>query len=155
MRVLVYKRTHNGDPDRRGRFGVHDCMGRIRDREFDAVIGIGALGAEAQRHGIAGKLNWIGIGPHKTRSRGKRASIITFEHFVDFGTEGPDFKEVAPKLAHRMYRKKIRHLVSGFLSDEVVELAQLLKLARRSPPSAREYSKTRKRLRCINRGGCP
>jgi hypothetical protein len=29
VRVLVYKRTHNGDPDQFGCFGVHDCMGEV------------------------------------------------------------------------------------------------------------------------------
>jgi len=24
-RTLVYKRTHSGDPDPAGRFGIHDC----------------------------------------------------------------------------------------------------------------------------------
>jgi len=26
-RVLVYKRTHHGDPDHYGQFGINDCMG--------------------------------------------------------------------------------------------------------------------------------
>ena len=48
MRVLVYKRTHNGDPDTSGCFGVYDCMGAVRDWEFDAVIGVGGIGPEAR-----------------------------------------------------------------------------------------------------------
>jgi hypothetical protein len=31
MRVLVYKRTHNGDPDASGCFGAYDCIGTVRD----------------------------------------------------------------------------------------------------------------------------
>jgi hypothetical protein len=137
MRVLVYKRTHQGDPDSEGRFGVYDCMGTIRNREFDAVIGVGALGAEAQRHGIDGKINWIGIGPHKTASRSKRASTITFDHFLDFGTDGPAFDAIAPKLAGRMYRRRIRHLIDGIREDEVVEVMRILELAKRAPASKR------------------
>lgn len=64
-RTLVYKRTHNGDPDREGDFGAYDCMGQVRGYEFDAVIGIGGLGLEAEAWGIAGRVNWIGIGPQK------------------------------------------------------------------------------------------
>ena len=40
MQTLIYKRTHKGDPDKQGRFGIHDCMGRVRSRDFDAVIGM-------------------------------------------------------------------------------------------------------------------
>lgn len=39
MRTLVYKRTHNGDPDAEGRFGIHDCMGQVRGYGYEAVIG--------------------------------------------------------------------------------------------------------------------
>jgi len=38
MRILTYKRTHTGDPSPDGVFGVHDCMGRIRDLSYDAII---------------------------------------------------------------------------------------------------------------------
>jgi hypothetical protein len=79
MRVLVDKRTHFGDPDESGRFGVFDCIGTVRDRDDEAVIGIGGRGAEALRFVIAG--------------------IITFEHIVDFGQIGPKFAVVAPRLA--------------------------------------------------------
>ena len=61
--MLIYKRTHNGDPDRFGHFGINDCMGQLRARRFDAVIGVGGIGAEPKSLGIAGKVNWIGIGP--------------------------------------------------------------------------------------------
>ncbi len=70
MRVLVYKRTHNGDPDAHGCFGAFDCMGTVRDREYDAVIGVGGIGPEAQSNGIDRQINWIGIGPHKRYVRG-------------------------------------------------------------------------------------
>ena len=41
MRTLIYKRTHPGDPDEKGRFGICDCMGRVRAWDFEAVIGVG------------------------------------------------------------------------------------------------------------------
>jgi hypothetical protein len=52
VHTLVYKRTHPGDPDVGGRFGINDCMGQVRSWDFDAVVGVGALGAEASSHGL-------------------------------------------------------------------------------------------------------
>src|SRR5262245_17135282 len=99
MRVLVYKRTHNGDPDANGCFGAYDCMGTFRNRDFDAVVGVGGIGPEAQASGIAGQVNWIGIGPHKAYVPDKRGPEVTFDHFLDFGIDGPDFRRLAPRLA--------------------------------------------------------
>ncbi len=66
MRTLRYKRTHSNDPDpKTGVFGNRDCMGQVRAWDFDAVIGVGGVGDEPKRHGIAGRLTWIGIGPQK------------------------------------------------------------------------------------------
>jgi hypothetical protein len=70
MRTLIYKRTHNGDPDpETGTFGNADCMGRVRGWNFDAVIGVGGIGREPELEGIAGKVTWVGIGPHKVRGQ--------------------------------------------------------------------------------------
>jgi hypothetical protein len=41
VRTLIYKRTHSGDSDKMGCFGIWDCMGRLRNMAFDAVIGVG------------------------------------------------------------------------------------------------------------------
>lgn len=71
MRTLIYKRTHTGDPDASGCFGICDCMGRVRAMDFDAVIGIGGIGSEAKGAGIAGKITWIGIGAHKEVGDGR------------------------------------------------------------------------------------
>jgi hypothetical protein len=43
MRTFIYKRTHQGDPDNQGWFGIQDCMGSLRRRDFDAVIGVGGI----------------------------------------------------------------------------------------------------------------
>jgi hypothetical protein len=48
MRILVYKRTHKDDPNADRCFGAYDCMGTLRDCEYDAVIGVGGIGAEAR-----------------------------------------------------------------------------------------------------------
>ena len=60
-RILVYKRTHNGDPNEAGVFGCNDCMATVRDRNFDAVIGVGGISATAYK--MDGKITWIGIRP--------------------------------------------------------------------------------------------
>jgi hypothetical protein len=51
----VYKRTHPGDPGPEGVFGIQDCMGAIRARDFDAVIGDGDTGDEPRFYGIDGR----------------------------------------------------------------------------------------------------
>jgi len=124
MRVLVYKRTHNGDPNKDGCFGCHDCMGRVRARLFDAVIGVGGIGPKPRSNGIAGQINWIGIGPHRRNKKGYQGPLITFDHFIDFVTEGPDFQSLAPKLAKRMYSKNIRHLMDGLRGRRVPRSAE-------------------------------
>lgn len=134
MRTLVYKRTHNGDPDSLGRFGIYDCMGRVRSLEFDAVIGVGGQGAEARSNDIAGKVNWIGIGPHKKFVSDLADPIVTFDHYLDFGADGPDLRAEAPRLAQRMYVKKAR-LVLTFTPQERVEVNRLLALAEDAPSS--------------------
>ena len=45
MRVLIYKRAHPFDPNEDGVFGCQDCMGAVRARRFDAVIGVGGISA--------------------------------------------------------------------------------------------------------------
>jgi hypothetical protein len=108
MPTLVYKRTHNGDPDSLGCFGIRDCMGSVRSWPFDSVIGVGGQGAEAESYGIARKLSWIGVGAHKTYVRGMDNPTVTFDQFRDFGADGPLLQSIAPNLARRMYVKKAR-----------------------------------------------
>ena len=149
MPTLLYKRTHNGDPDILGRFGCYDCMGRVRSLEFDSVIGVGGQGAEAKLNDVAGKLNWIGIGAHKTYVPGIVDPIVTFDHFLDYGTDGPDLCVEAPKLAKRMYVKKAR-AVLDFTPQERIEVERLLALAADAPPSQGliESAKQTKRRIC-------
>lgn len=135
IRVLVYKRTHIGDPDASGCFGVYDCMGTFRKREFDAVIGVGGISREAQSHSIDGKVNWIGIGPHKTNIENKRGPVVLFEHFLNFGTNGPDFRALAPQLAARMYDDNARSIFSGMSYIEQCEAKRIIRLAEDKPAS--------------------
>jgi len=120
MRVLIYKRTHQGDPDGRGCFGIHECMGPVRAWDYDAVIGVGGIGREPQRAKIAGKVCWIGIGPLKGRVAGDGEPKVTFDHFVLFADDAPDFRDLAPTLAARMYDRNVRTLVRGMSAARAV-----------------------------------
>lgn len=135
MRVLVYKRTLNGDPDAAGCFGAFDCMGTVRDREHDAVIGVGGIGPEAVSNGIDGEINWVGIGPHKQYVEGKRGPEVFFDHFLYFGTEGPNFRKLAPQLAAWMYGDNVRSILDGMTDAEQAEAERIVQLARGEPPS--------------------
>jgi hypothetical protein len=136
MRTLIYKRTHHGDPDMTGRFGIHDCMGRVRTWDFEAVIGVGGLGPEARSHGLDGKVNWIGIGPHKQAVAGKRGPIVSFDHFVFYGSDGPDFEHLAPLLAERIYSKNVRVLMKKLSPSEQEEVDKILLWAKNAPRSS-------------------
>jgi hypothetical protein len=63
--VMIYKRTHKGDPGQDGIFGINGCMGGMRKREYDAVIGIGGKRPWSRDKDIACRINWIGITPTK------------------------------------------------------------------------------------------
>jgi hypothetical protein len=140
LHILTYKRTHNGDPDVYGCFGIHDCMGSVRDLPFDAVIGVGGIGGEARASGIAGKINWIGIGPSKLDNPNKRGPEVTFDHFLYYGTDGPDFSAAAPALAKRIYDYNVRVLLYDYTSTEYSEAMKLVRRATRSRPSPRRSS---------------
>ncbi|KAJ1627862.1 hypothetical protein T492DRAFT_1021771 [Pavlovales sp. CCMP2436] len=137
MRVLVYKRTHTGDPNAEGCFGANDCMGAQRAREFDAVVGVGGIGQDAVSFGIDRKINWIGIGPRKYSSSTKRGPEVLFDQFLDYGTKGPDFSAKAPQLAVRMYNNNVRSIFNGRgMSDaEKAEVAGIVRLADKALPS--------------------
>ena len=63
MRILTYKATHVGDPGPDGRFGTHDCMGRVRGYAYDAVIGVGGVAKDARIFGIDRKVH---LGRHQS-----------------------------------------------------------------------------------------
>jgi hypothetical protein len=139
MRTLIYKRTHKGDPDSMGRFGIHDCMGRLRNCTFDGVIGIGGMGGEASANGIDRKINWIGTGAQKHSLRNIEGHLVTFDHFTLFEEIGVDFWAVAPSLADRMYSRYAPRFLfdDEFSKAERIEMLRVLKLAANAPPSAR------------------
>jgi len=156
MRTLIYKRTHTGDPDpKAGVFGNHDCMKSIRDRKFDAVIGIGGIGQEPKNWGIDGRLNWIGIDPSSHGRHPKSGSRrLIFSHFLYLGADGPLLQGKYPALAAHMYntnRRSIMHSPSparARLDREVNKILRLAEAAPRSNRRAKQASRT-------NSGKCP
>ncbi len=136
MRTLIYKRTHPGDPDAEGRFGIQDCMGQVRSRDFEAVIGVGGIGAEPRSHGLDGKVNWVGIGPHMRMEAGKRGPVVTFDRFLLWESDGPSFPKLAPKLAARMYSKNVRVVMYKLDPEKRAEVEQILDLAKDDPSSS-------------------
>jgi hypothetical protein len=122
MRCLIYKRTHNGDPSASGTFGVFDCMGRVRSLTYDAVIGVGGVGRQPKSLGIDAKVNWIGIGPHKARQPGLRGPIVTFDHFLGLGANGPPVALVAPRVAERLYGRRARYILAPRGPEEEQEV---------------------------------
>ena len=125
MRVLTYKRTHTGDPDKRGVFGSSDCMGSVRNRAFDVVIGVGSLKPDAGDEAIAGKVTWIGVGPVRSFGGG-RGDQVSFERFLLLDGNGPDFASEAPTLSRRFYVNNARSISRSYSSQEKVELEHLI-----------------------------
>jgi len=126
MRILTYKRTHTGDPDAAGQFGINDCMGRVRNWNFDAVIGVGGYGSEPRSYGIDGRVTWVGLNPNWAPHPQGYGSIVTFESFVLLDEKGPMLHGLAPLLARRMYEKKARVLFKSYSTQEKAEAEALI-----------------------------
>ena len=130
MRILIYKRTHVGDPDSRGRFGNEGCMGRVRGYSFDAVIGVGGISGQPRRQGLSGKINWVGRNPRLSRNsvdpRGPLASFGAVD-FRLFEHQGPSIWTCAPLLARRVFRNNARFVFRSLTGAEQREAEQLIK----------------------------
>ena len=157
MRILTYKRTHVGDPDRYGRFGIYDCMGRVRNYSFDAVIGIGGIGREPRSFGIDRKINWVGINPKRRPRSGGRGAEVSFEKFLPLEEHGPLLKTLAPSLARRMYNGGARILLKNYTRLEWREANAILRWSlKQKPPKlgrARSACGCRSRCRPIAKSG--
>ena len=115
VKILVYRRTHTGDPSpQTGEFGVHDCMGRVRDWDFDAVIGIGGKKPWPGYEKIAEKITWVGVGVDQKRAPLERAKsdankqqfgghILKFHRWIVLDEDGPLLKDVSPILHKYMF----------------------------------------------------
>jgi hypothetical protein len=160
LRTLIYKRTHQGDPNSRGHFGCDDCMGRVRSWRFDAVIGVGGVGALSSSNELNRKINWIGIGPRKRPRLSGRGPVVAFDHFVLFEERGPDLALFAPQLAKRLFSRNVRVLLHDISPDEKNEIRRILELAVKGRPSKpltrraiARYSRTGHSTGC-SCGGC-
>jgi hypothetical protein len=110
-------------------------MGQVRTWDFEAVIGVGGIGAEPRSHGLDGKVNWVGIGPHRIGTA-RRGPVLTFDCFCLFESKGPSFSELAPRLAARMYSRNVRVVRDRLDDQERREVERILALARDAGPSA-------------------
>ncbi len=142
LRILIYKRTHIGDPNAEGVFGCHDCMRSVRAKQYDAVIGVGGVGHEPKSHGIDRRITWVGVGPTRHRIDGKNHPTVTFERFFLYEANGPALDTVAPRLARRMYgaagyQHHVRYLLN-LTPDEQLEALHILDLARSTEWAGRE-----------------
>lgn len=133
MRILTYKRTHKGDPSSAGDFGINDCMRRVRDFSYDAVIGVGGIGAEARSNGIDERITWVGINPTKRDGDWRRRPLVSFQHFVLWEEIGHALDSFAPALAKRMYQGKVRYLIKGYSNSEQAEAEQIIAWAMTQP----------------------
>jgi len=143
MRILIYKRARIGDPDSLGRFGTDDRLGRIRLLNYDAVLGIGGTGREAERLGIARRINWVGVRPTKRPEPDTGRVLATFGEFLLLEETGPLLHEVAPLLAQRMYKDRIRFLMTGYTDEEQAEAEAIVEWARRHPQTQSRSARRR------------
>ena len=137
MKVLIYKRTHKHDPDERGIFGIQDCMGQIRNWNYDAVIGIGGKSAWKDHTDIKYRVTWIGLEP-KVIGSTKRGNLIVFAHFELYEENGKDIKEHYPKLFDYMYvsgSRKRFDMSSSLPKDVYEEVKSILDSIKDSSPS--------------------
>ncbi len=136
--VLIYKRTHKGDPNAEGIFGINGCMGRIRNWEFNSVIGIGGKRPDAGSENIAYKINYIGIGARKVPVNPKDGwPYVIFANFRLYEENGILLEEIAPNLYKHMYDVDRRVIKSSSLPTIAMheEVLKILKLAENAPPS--------------------
>jgi len=143
---MIYKRTHIGDPTSWGVFGLSDCMGSVRARNFDAVIGVGGLSAEPRFFNIDGRLTWVGVGARRSASIpvGHRGPIIEFDRFRLFEQSGPKLEAIAPLLAQHLFAVHRRVVMSDSLNAPIRrEIDRILRLAAKKPPA--EFRRVRGR----------
>jgi hypothetical protein len=134
MATLVYKMTHIGDPDADlGFWGVEDCMGQVRGYGFDAVIGIGGRSWWTNQTSRTGEVVWIGLGPQIV-DQAERGPVLGFAHFRYFREGELMLRTIAPRLHKAMH--DCRFMLYGFGQLEEDEIAGILKLAQKAPPSA-------------------
>ncbi len=161
MKVLIYKRTHKGDPDIEGIFGNQDCMGRNRNWNYDAVIGIGGNAPWKEDAAIKHKINWIGLEPKKINSPKKRGDEVVFSHFKLYEEEGVNIKDHYPNLFEHMYGSRKRFDMSPVLPKDVFEEVKQILDSIQDSPASEAYAvenidtlETEKTFNSSKCGGC-
>jgi hypothetical protein len=130
MNILIYKRTHKGDPGSTRQFGNEGCMGRVRGYAFDAVIGVGGISGLPAQQGIAERINWVGRRPRKSSNPiDSRGPLVSFrpKDFRLFEQQGPLLSQVAPLLAKRLFGSRARFFFRSLSTAEQNEAQQLIK----------------------------
>jgi hypothetical protein len=61
---------------------------------------------------------------------------VTFDHFMFYGADGPDFEKLAPLLSERIYSRNVRAIMRGLSIKEQGEVDKILARAKHAPPSA-------------------
>jgi hypothetical protein len=129
MRILIYKRTHIGDPDAKRQFGNQGCMGRVRGFAFDAVIGVGGISGWPTQEGIAKRINWVGRRPQKTVNPiDPRGPLVSFrsKDFRLFEHQGPLLEDISPLLAKKVFGSRARFFFGSLSPAERKEAERLL-----------------------------
>ena len=129
MKILIYKRTHIGDPDGKRQFGNEGCMGRVRGFAFDAVIGVGGISGWPKQQGIAWKINWVGRLPQKTANPfDPRGPLVLFgpRDFRLFEHQGPLLADESPLLAKKVFGSRARFFFGSLSPAERKEAQRLL-----------------------------
>jgi hypothetical protein len=99
MRILIYKMTHDGDPDpTMGLWGIQDCMGVKRDLPYNAVIAIGGR-QFSQPTSHFDRVVWVGSSPTRIPLPTLRGSLVHFATFCYYGATGPTLSSIAPALS--------------------------------------------------------
>ena len=110
-------------------------MGRVRAREYEAVIGVGGTSSEPQACGIAGRVTWVGVGARRSVDKpvGHRGPIVEFDRFKLFDETGPMLDTRAPALSHHLFSVHRRVVMSDGLNATMQrEIAKVLALVDRS-----------------------
>jgi hypothetical protein len=121
--VLIYKQTHLDDPGETGVFGINDCMGRVRDLNFDAVIAM-----------LNNKVSWVGLGARKI-PWARHNSQVLFSHFASV-LPAQDLP-TPPLLAKFMTGKRyiVHPVLTQTRSQLNIEIVITLRIAIEAPPS--------------------
>ena len=138
MKILVYRRTHIGDPNHETQtFGIADCMGSVRNWTYDAVIGIGGTKPDRGHEGIKEKITWVGITPiflkfDDQKCKNFRGKLVSFETFKVWDENGMPVEGNYPKLYKYMFEdRKIPRAALNFPKDIRAELLDILEMTKK------------------------